>query len=481
MAVGTEVPWLASRPTRWDETADVIVVGFGIAGACAAIGAAEAGADVLILERTGAAGGASALAAGHFYLGGGTPVQQATGHEDSSAAMRDYLTAVSPDPDHLKVDAYCVGSVAHFAWLESQGLTFERSFYPGKAVVQPGTEGLMWTGNEKVSPYLDQARPAPRGHKVNAPAERGGYEVMRVLAERVRELGIRVRFETKVDQLVADGDRIVGASWPGGAVSGAVVLAAGGFVMNPDMLATYTARLAQHFLPLGVETDDGLGIRLGQSAGAATSHMDGAFLTASFYPPDTLLHGIIVNKAGQRFVAEDSYHGRTAGAVVAQPDSTAYLIVDSKHMAWPELPMVKFIDGWETVALMEAALGIPVGALQETLANYNVAAADEHDPELGKHPDWIAPLTEGPWGAFDLTPGAATYVGFTLGGLSTTVDGEVLRTDGSTIEGLYAAGACASNIAQDTGGYSSGTCLGEGSFFGRRAGAHAALRRQEGD
>jgi predicted oxidoreductase len=54
------------------------------------------------------------------------------------------------------------------------------------------------------------------------------------------------------------------------------------------------------------------------------------------------------------------------------------------------------------------------------------------------------------------------------------VDGQVLREDGSVISGLYAAGACASNIAQDGKGYASGTQLGEGSFFGRRAGAHAA-------
>jgi 3-oxo-5alpha-steroid 4-dehydrogenase len=53
----------------------------------------------------------------------------------------------------------------------------------------------------------------------------------------------------------------------------------------------------------------------------------------------------------------------------------------------------------------------------------------------------------------------------------------VQRADGSVVPGLYAAGACASNIAQDSKGYSSGTQLGEGSFFGRRAGRHAALAR----
>ncbi|WP_040691297.1 FAD-binding protein [Nocardia vinacea] len=475
MGVGTELPQLITETVEWDVTAGVIVVGFGIAGACAAISAAEAGAGVLLLERTGAAGGASALAAGHFYLGGGTPVQQATGYADSVEAMIAYLEAVTPEPDTAKIRVYCAESVAHFEWLEAHGVEFERSFYPGKAVVQPGTEGLMWTGNEKVWPYREQARPAPRGHKVNARAERGGQQVMTVLAERVRELGIEVRYETEVRQLVVDaGGRVVGVRWRDGAAAGAVVLAAGGYVMNPEMIAAYTPRLAEHFLPLGVPTDDGIGIRLGQSAGGDVAQMDGAFMTASFYPPAELLYGVIVNKAGRRFVAEDSYHGRTAGAVVAQPDSTAYLIVDNKHMVWPELPMVKFVDGWDSVAEMASALGMPSDALRKTLEDYNAAAAQGRDPEFGKHSDWLTPLTEGPWGAFDLTPGRATYVGFTLGGLRTSVDGAVLRTDGSVITGLYAAGACASNLAQDSSGYSSGTCLGEASYFGRRAGAHAA-------
>ena len=60
-----------------------MVIGFGIAGGCAAVSAAAAGARVLVLEKAAAAGGTSAMAGGHFYLGGGTAVQQATGHPDS--------------------------------------------------------------------------------------------------------------------------------------------------------------------------------------------------------------------------------------------------------------------------------------------------------------------------------------------------------------------------------------------------------------
>ncbi|MCX6484404.1 MAG: FAD-binding protein, partial [Mycobacterium sp.] len=101
-------------------------------------------------------------------------------------------------------------------------------------------------------------------------------------------------------------------------------------------------------------------------------------------------------------------------------------------------------------------------------------AANGEDPEFHKQPEYLAPQDKAPWAVFDLSLGKAMYSGFTVGGLATDVDGEVLREDGGVIGGLYAAGTCASNIAQDGKGYSSGTQLGEGSFFGRRAGAHAA-------
>src|SRR5580700_12309439 len=89
---------------------DVVVVGFGIAGGCAAVEAAEAGASVLVLERAAVAGGTSAMAGGHFYLGGGTAVQRATGHDDSADEMYAYLMAVTPDPEPDKIRAYDDGT-----------------------------------------------------------------------------------------------------------------------------------------------------------------------------------------------------------------------------------------------------------------------------------------------------------------------------------------------------------------------------------
>lgn len=468
----------------WSDTVDVLVLGAGMGGCCAALEAARDGAKVLVLERSAAAGGTSCMAGGHFYLGGGTKVQEATGHTDSAAEMEKYLTAVSRDPEPEKITAYCADSVEHFDWLEALGFEFERSFYPEKAVIQPQTQGLMFTGNEKVWPFSNQAVPAPRGHKVPVPGDTGGAGmVIGLLVDRLADEGVEIRYETGGRQLVTDGDRVVGAAWKNtDGASGfiraeAVVIAAGGFVMNPDMVAEYVPQLAEKPFTLGSTYDDGLGIRLGASVGAELKHMDQAFITAPVYPPSMLLTGLVVNKNAERFVAEDSYHSRTSGFVMDQPDAAAYLIVDEAHMERPEFPLAPFIDGWETVDEMADDLGLDRAALHATLDRYNHHAARGEDPDFHKSPEFLAAQDTGPWAAFDMTLGKALYAGFTVGGMATTVDGRVQRPDGSVIDGLYAAGACAANIAQDGKGYASGTQLGEGSYFGRRAGRHAASTR----
>jgi 3-oxo-5alpha-steroid 4-dehydrogenase len=117
---------------------------------------------------------------------------------------------------------------------------------------------------------------------------------------------------------------------------------------------------------------------------------------------------------------------------------------------------------------------MPDGSLQETVRRFNADAAKGEDPEFHKGKKWLKPLDHPPFAALQGSVGEGAWMCFTLGGLRVTQDGEVVRADGTRVPGLYAAGACASNIAQDGTGYSSGTCIGESTFFGRRAGRHAA-------
>ncbi|MEH6571362.1 MAG: FAD-binding protein [Halioglobus sp.] len=468
--------------TDWHDTADVIIVGFGAAGSCAAIGAKEVGGDVLVLERASGVSGTTCAATGHFYLGGGTRPQLANGLTDTVADMFNYMMANTPEPEADKIRLYCDASVHHFNWLSEQGVPFNDGFYRKKHYEQPTDECLIWSGNEKAWPFSEQAKAVPRGHKVEKTGSEGGGLVMRRVTAKAESQGVRFAFDANVCNLVADeSGAVTGVCYTHFKepryvrARGGVILAAGGFSMNQSMLDEYCPRLASAGVyKQGNPNDDGAGIRLGIAAGGEAIHMDGALITAPFYPPESLLKGILVNKHGKRFINEDSYHARTMAACLDQPDGIAYLIADNACFGRPEIQMQELIDAWESVAEMETDLDLPVGSLRSTMADYNQHAAMGEDPEFHKYVDWVQPLTEMPFAALQCSFGKSVYVGFTLGGLKVSSDAEVLSASGKVIAGLYGAGACASNIAQDGAGYSSGTCLGEATFFGRRAGRHAA-------
>jgi succinate dehydrogenase/fumarate reductase flavoprotein subunit len=355
--------------------------------------------------------------------------------------------------------------------------------YPGKHVLQPTDECLIWSGNEEVWPYRDHAKPAPRGHKVAQVGEAGGAKMMDRLIARAEELRVAIHYDASVRELVRDGDRIAGVRYDtfAGArtlrARGGVVLATGHFTDNLDMLEEYCPiladeRIARQYTP----NDDGAGIQLGLQAGGVADHMEGALITCPFYPPEDLIKGVLVNKNGERFVAEDSYHSRSSIIVTQQPDAIAYLIVDDNCFGRPEFGGYEPIDAWDNFAEMERDLGIPEGKLQETLRRFNENAARGEDPDFHKKAKWLAPLDTPPYAALDGSFGQGDWMAFTLGGLRVSINGEVMRDDNSVIPGLFAAGACASNIAQDGTGYSSGTCIGESTFFGRRAGKQAAAQ-----
>ena len=468
----------ASEIAHWDDAADVVIAGLGCAGACAALEARAAGADVLALERETLGGGTSALSGGLIYLGGGTPVQEQCGFEDSPEAMFRYLMAAcGPGADAAKVGIYCERSVEHFHWLVAQGVPFKPSFHPESGTEPPTDDGLIFSGSEAAHPFAALARPAPRGHHPRHPGAAGGFLMQKLLAA-VTASGARVAGGARVEALVRANDgRIVGAV--ARTLEGerrvrarrGVVLTTGGFIQDDAMLARHAPWLLRCKVRIGCPGDDGSGIRLGLSAGAEAIRLDAASISLPFYPPGQLKKGLLVNRAGERFVNEDVYYGRAGEIALREQDGQAWLIVDDAIYARP-MGGMKLRAVGETIEELERELGFAPGSLQATVASYNRHAAERHDPVWNKAAGYLSPLAQPPFGALDCRVERAIYAAFTLGGLRTRPTGEALSQGGAPIPGLFAAGRTTSGVCAQ--GYSSGLSLGDASLFGRLAGQHAA-------
>jgi 3-oxo-5alpha-steroid 4-dehydrogenase len=465
---------------RWDVETDVLIVGAGAAGASAAIEARQRGADVLLLERASDGGGSTALSGGILYFGGGTEIQKACGFQDDIEEMFKYVLAASgPNPDELKVRMYCERNIEHYEWCKAQGLKFKPSFYAKKTTEPPGDDGLLYSGNENVWPFNELAKPAPRGHK---PAVIGsaGRVIMDALLGKASALGVRLDADVRVIGLVSDdAQRVVGvvARKEGHTLAlrarRGVILCAGGFIMNRSMVAAHAPKLLNVNLQIGNPGDDGAGILLGLSAGGYAIGMGEGFVSVPFYPPSKLVHGVLVNAQGQRFINEDAYHGRTGEFILRQSGGTAYLILDEPHFGRP-LAGMQLKAAAESVPALEKELALPAGTLVHTLGYYNEHARREQDPLFHKSHAYLKPLEHGPFAALDLSATRAIVPGFTMGGLDTLPSGEVLTAYGKPVEGLYAAGRTSCGLPRSAAGYSSGLSISCASFFGRQAGAAAA-------
>jgi len=479
------MPRQAERIAKWDAEADVVVVGYGIAGAAAAIEAAGAGTDTLVLDRAGGWGGASALSGGFVYLGGGTAVQKACGIDDDADEMFKFLmAAMGPGADEAKTRLYSDESVELFDWLVELGVPFNHSFYGEPSWEPYGGQGLMYTGGENAWPYNEIARPAARGHHppmsgwdATGGENAGGRMIVAPMIRRAEELGVKAIYNARVDSLVVDGDNrvsgVVGRQFGEELVVRArkgVVLAAGSFVYNDRMVWSHAPWILGR-QGSAVEEHEGGGILAAQALGADIAHMDACEVAGPLNPP-VLIRGIAVDGFGQRFVNEDTYPGRVAQLMMLKHDNAGFVIVDERCLeegkGGPMEHILRLSSVCETLEELEGEIGVPAGSLEATVGLYNRHAANGQDPVFHKDAKWLRPL-EAPFGAFRI---GNTTGGFTLGGLRTTVDAEVLHVGGDPIPGLYAAGRTTSGIP--AWGYASGASLGDGAFFGRRAGRAVA-------
>jgi len=502
-------------------------VGFGGARACAALEAARAGASVLALDRF-MGGGAAAMSGVVVYVGGGTHVQRAAGVADTVDEMVAYLRQEVGDvlsDDVLR--SFCESSADMIDWLAEVGVPFDPSVCPYKTSYPSNKYYLYYSGSENAWPFRSMATPAPRGHRAHGRGT-SGRVLFDALASAAHDAGVHVARQTTATRLIIEDGRVVGvecrtlrsrrhallhhyATKPGlyipafarvlfrriAALEAArgrvvrirarrgVVLAAGGFVNNRQMLREHAPSF-RGGLPLGTQGDDGSGIHLGESAGGATDRMSTVSAWRFLTPPSALLRGILVDRSGARFVDESSYGAAIGERLVLERGGRAWLLVDEailrdarrqtrtetlwfQQLSAHYLLRVARVRG-ATVEEVAHKAGIDPSGLAATVAKYG-----DGEDEFGKHPDLVAPLT-GPYALIDCSFGPR--LGYpcpvlTLGGLKVDEgSGQVLDADGAGVPGLYAAGRNAVGICSNS--YVSGLSLADCVFSGRRAGKHAA-------
>jgi 3-oxo-5alpha-steroid 4-dehydrogenase len=527
-------------PQAWDLEADVVVIGFGAAGACAALEAAAAGAEVIVLDRFGG-GGATALSGGVVYAGGGTIQQLQAGVRDTPEAMFGYLShevgdAVSP----ATLRDFCKTSAQMLVWLSSKGVPFDGSLSPDKTSYPSDKHYLYYSGSERSFAHL--AAPAPRGHRA---VGRGtsGQVLYAALAAAALSAGVSIARQTRADGLITGGaGEVIGVScvsmrgapawaafahralhragnkaflYAGGLgrrlhspvawlesrharplrirARHGVVIAAGGFVANRALMREH-APAYRGGLALGTGGDDGSGIRLGKAVGGATRFLDRVSCWRFITPPSALLRGVLVDRGGLRVCDESLYGAAIGEAMVQRHGRRAWLVVDRAivsqswrqlrgGMQWFQLLQAVYLLTKARVSahsLADAAVkaGVDPGGLTATVTSYNAAAAAGAPDPAGKPADLVTVLGQPPYSLIDLSirPRPA-YPAPML-----TLGGLVVAEDTGQVsraDGTAVAGLYAagrSAVGLCSNSYVSGLSLADCVYSGRRAGRHAAAR-----
>ena len=479
-----DVAALDASSVTWTDEADVVVVGYGGAGAAAAIEAAKAGAKVIMLEMLDIAGG-STIANGGFIMMGGTKLQEKFGIEDSVENYYNYMVAAAganASLEHIKV--LCDASPALYDWCVECGMDFESGQCDTEHHLGGYNAGfsLGYSGNEMARDYAAVALPVPRGHMPQPGSS--GYDMFTALSNTVESLGVDVRMGTPGKHLVVDETgRVCGvvAEGPDGQVAvqakKGVILTAGGFGNNADMVdENYALLNPRGTLITAAGNENGSGILMGQAIGAATRGM-GCFQIGTTVSTlnDALPHGIFIDQNARRIVAEDEYNAFIGKALAMAPSGTCYFIIDDQYATEGDA-IGKYgepLATCETIEDIAPTIGLNAEVLAATVAFYNESAAQGLDREFGKDAKYLTPMEQGPFHVFAY--GSDRCYIASCGGLKIDTEAHVIDLDGNVIPGLYAAGRNAGTIY---GWYmGSGSSMADVLTFGCIAGRNAAAEK----
>ena len=487
---------------------DVVVVGAGGAGMTAAITAAQAGRNVVVLESQAMVGGNSVRATGGLNATK-TPAQDENEFNESAgveatlaAAAADYadnetITALAETVAQQWAD-YQANPVGYFDSVELMELD---TMIGGHGVNDPAlvetlcsnsADAIAWLAEQGIDMPSVSSFGGASVKRIHRPLDDegkvisvGSYMIPR-LEDKCEEEGVEILLNTTATKILTDAEgAAVGIeatdNKTGGTVTvnaKAVILATGGFGANLDMVVEYKPDLAG-FMTTNAAGAQGQGIDMAVAIGAGTVDMDQIQIhptveanTAALITEGLRGDGaILVNAEGNRFTDEVGTRDVVSAAEIAQTGSYSWLIID-QAMADASSVIQGYINkGYtvtgETYEELAGAMGVDPAAFTATMEKWNAAVAAGVDEEFGRT-SFANPLDTAPYYAIKVTAG----IHHTMGGLTINPQTQVLAGDGSVIAGLYAAGEVTGGVhgANRLGG----NAVADFTVFGRIAGQQAA-------
>lgn len=464
---------------RWDDAAEVLIIGFGGAGAVAAISAHDSGAKVLIVEKMEKGGGNTTISIGGFL----SP-------RDFAGALQ-YLESLCSRIFRIVeaelVRVYAEECMRNREWFESRGA--KTHVYGGAAFPQlPGADSIekrMVTGS-------------------NTLEENSLWNFLRSQVERRQ---IPVWYSSPAKDLLTDAQgAVIGATiqkeGKERAVKAgrAVILTCGGFEYDDWLKANYLKGYPYYSFATPANTGDG--IRMAQRVGADLWHMAGVssplgfkapeFEAAFFIRPPSNRY-IFVDQNGKRFISEVEIHAYNFAVDLFDPHTLTFpripcfLIFDQTaretgpmglpslgynrgRYSWSKDNRTEIERGWivrdETLAGLAKKVGVDPAALEKTVSEYNRYCELGEDSVFHRPKDKLAPVGPDPYYAMKLWPCLLN----TQGGPRRNVKAEVLYPDGHPVPRLYSAGELGSLFGllyQGAGNI--GECLAFGRIAGREA------------
>ena len=472
----------------WDHETDVVVVGYGGAGATAAITAHDAEAKVLLLEKNPEGGGNTKYSGGSMrtYL-------------DQDKAI-DYFEALCEGTtERAVVEAFVRESSRNPEWVREMG---------GEVVPRP-TGSKFPTSTTAAFPTVRGSEGMGPRARVKGAGEAAGIDLWGVLSRKVAEKNIQVLYSSPAKQLLVEkGVGVTGVIAASGEkdfrvrARRGVILTCGGFEYDQTMHLNY---LGQAYFAMCNPGNTGDGIRLAAEIGADLWHMSATALTFGYKFPEFVFGikqampspgFIYVDQTGKRFMDEPGTDSHLMWAptshidtkTLQKPRIPSYVIFDedtrvrgaiastqqgkvSDYHQWSPDNSVEIRKGWikaaENIADLAHQISIRPDLLQTTVAQYNLQCVGGYDPEYGRAPDTLVPLGRPPYHAVAMWPCLFN----TQGGPKRNARAQVLDVRGNPIKRLYSAGELGSLWHRN---YPGAGNVSEALAFGRIAGKNAA-------